>query len=316
MRRILRVTVASLITTALAVSSAAGACTPARPGVDAPLALVLSGGGAKGAWEAGVAAALIADGAPVRVVAGSSAGALNATVLADGRLDVLERLWRTVSRDRVYHLRPSVFFAGLLPGWLTLVTLDSAGSLLDPAPLRELIAASIDFDRVRASAVRAVVVATDVARREARLFDNRTITPDVLMAATAVPGLFPPVQVGGERLVDGGLTGRAPVLEALGAGVAVDRALVVVSYATGETGRPPRSMRTTLEEAFETAMTHQIARDVELARLRYPGVDVQTIEPSAALDLRPLDFDAARTAEVFALGQKDGAACVRAWKVD
>ena len=65
---------------------------------------------------------------PVRLVAGSSAGALTAAMLADGRLDRLQALWRSVTREQVYALRPGVLFAGLLPGWLTLLALNGAGS--------------------------------------------------------------------------------------------------------------------------------------------------------------------------------------------
>lgn len=282
--------------------------------LDAPVALVLSGGGAKGAWEAGAAAALIEGGLPVRVVAGSSAGALNAAMLADGRLDRLQAHWRSVTREQVYTLRPSVFFAGLLPGWLTLLALDVAGSLFDPAPLRTLVAGAVDFERVRASPVRLLVVTTDLARREARLFDNATVTVDALMAAAAVPGAFPPVDVDGTLLVDGGLTGRAPVLEALGAGPPVGRAVVLLSYATEERGAPPTRLRRTLEEAFEMAMVHQIRRDVELARLKYPGVDVQVLTPSTPLGLRPLEFDPAATAKALERGRDDAARCLATWR--
>jgi len=290
------------------------ACEPLRGPVEAPVALVLSGGGAKGAWEAGAAAALVEAGLPVRVVAGSSAGALNAAMLADGRLDRLQAHWRSVTREQVYSLRPGIFFAGLLPGWLTLLTLDAAGSLFDPTPLRTLIAGAVDFERVRASPVRLLVVATDLARRQARLFDNATVTVDALMAAAAVPGAFPPVDVGGTLLVDGGLTGRAPVLETLGAGPPVARALVLLSYATEERGEPPTRLRRTLEQAFEMAMVHQIRRDVELARLKYPAVDVQVLTPSAPLGVRPLDFDPAATAAALERGRDDAARCLAVWR--
>ncbi len=290
------------------------ACEPLRGPLDAPVALVLSGGGAKGAWEAGAAVALIEGGLPVRVVAGSSAGALNAAMLADGRLDRLQAHWRSVTREQVYALRPGVFFAGLLPGWLTLLALDRAGSLLDPTPLRALIAGAVDFERVRASPLRLLVVTTDLARREPRLFDNATVSVEALMAASAVPGAFPPVDVDGARLVDGGLTGRAPVIEALEASPDVGRALVLLSYATGERGEPPARLRRTLEEAFEVAMIHQIRRDVELARLKHPAVDVQTLRPSAPLGLRPLDFDPAAMAGALERGRDDGARCLAAWR--
>jgi NTE family protein len=293
---------------------AAAACEPARGPLDAPVALVLSGGGAKGAWEAGAAVALIEAGLPVRLVAGSSAGALTAAMLADGRLDRLQALWSSLSRDQVFGLRPGVFFAGLLPGWLTLLALDQAGSLFDPAPLRDLISTTLDIERVRASPLRLLVVTTDLARRTPRVFDNATVGIDALMAAAAVPGAFPPVAVDGVLLVDGGLTSRAPVLEALGTDVPVGRALVFLSYAADELGQAPTRLRRTLEEAFETAMVHQIRRDAELAAFRHPAVDVQLLAPAAPLLLRPLDFDTAGMAEALARGRADAQGCLERWR--
>jgi NTE family protein len=294
-------------------SAAASPCGPSTRPLDAPTALVLSGGGAKGAYEAGVAAVFVERGLPIRLVAGSSAGALNAAMIADGRMDRLEALWRGLSRARVYSLRTRVLFAGLLPGWLTLLALDRAGSLFNPQPLRELIDASLDLDRVRASPVRLLVVTSDLARREPRLFDNQTITREALMAAAAVPGAFPAVDVGGTLLVDGGLTGRAPVLEALAAEPGVARAVVVMSYAPGERGAPPTTIRRALEEAFEMGMIHQIRRDVELARLKFPGVEVHLLQPSVALALRPLDFDQAGIARALERGRADALACLSGW---
>ena len=255
------------------------------------------------------------QGVPIRLVAGSSAGALNAAMIADGRLDRLESVWRTIRREQVYALRPSVFFAGLLPGWLTLLTLDRAGSLFDHAPLRELVSSTIDFERVRGSSVRILVITADLARRDQRLFDNATVTVDALMAAAAVPGAFPPVEIAGDLLVDGGLTGRAPVLEALERGGAVERVLVVMSYSPDERGRRPTTMRLALEEAFEMAMVHQIRRDTELARLKFPAVDVQLLTPSAPLELRPLDFHPGAMARALELGRRDGVDCASAWRL-
>ncbi len=278
------------------------------------MALVLSGGGAKGAYEAGVAAAFVERGLPIRLVAGSSAGALNAAMIASGRADRLEAMWRSVTREQVYTLRAPVFFAGFLPGWLTMLALSETSSLFDPAPLRDLITASLDFDRIRASPVRLLVTATDLARREKRVFDNRSVTVDALMAASAVPGLFPPVAVDGALLVDGGLTGRAPVLEALEADASLARVVVVMSYAPAERGAPPTTMRVALEESFELIMVHQIGRDTELARLRFPSVDVQLLTPSAPLLLRPLDFDPDAMVRLLALGRADALACLEAWQ--
>jgi NTE family protein len=155
-------------------------------------------------------------------------------------------------------------------------------------------------------------VTTDLVRREARVFDNQTITHDALIAAVAVPGLFPPVELNGASLVDGGLVARAPILEALESGVAVQRAIVTMSYAAAERPNPPRRLRDVLEETFETFMVHQIRRDAELARLRH-HIDVEVVEPSAPLLLRPLEFDPVALGDALARGRADGARCLDAW---
>jgi NTE family protein len=292
-------------------------CEPSRlgrPPSEVPTALIFSGGGAKGAWEAGVAAVLIAKGVPIRLVAGTSAGALNATIVAAGQVNQLEELWRSITREQVYRLRPSVVFAGLLPGWLTLWRVNVAGSLFDPSPLRALIEARLDLERVRRSPVRLVIVTADLGRRAKRLFDNHSVSVDALMGSVAMPGAFPPARVDGAWLVDGGLTGRAPVLDALEAGPEVERAVVVMSYAEGEQGAPPTTIRRALEEALEMGMTSQIRRDVELARLRYPRVEVQLLVPAAPLDLRPLDFEPEAMARALEQGKADALACLSRWR--
>jgi NTE family protein len=276
-----------------------------------PTALILTGGGAKGAYEAGAVAALAEAGLPIRLVAGSSAGALSAAMIVAGRADRLEATWRSLTRERIYSVRAPTFFAGLLPGWLTLRALSNARSLLDPGPLRELIATSVELERIRSSPIQLVVTTTDLVRREPRVFDNQTVTVDALVAAAAVPGLFPAVEIDGTLLVDGGLTGRAPVLEALEA-APVGRALVLLSYAPEEHEAPPTTIRRAMEEAFETAMLHQIRRDVELARLRHPATEFQILTPSAPLRLRPLEFDSDGIARALALGRADALTCLRA----
>jgi NTE family protein len=287
-------------------------CTRSPGGAGAPTAVILSGGGAKGAYEVGVVAVLAERRVPLRIAAGSSAGALSAAMLVAGRTDRLETMWRSIRREQVYSIRAPIFFAGLLPGWLTLLAVNGSSSLLDPQPLRELISTSLDLERVRSSSVRLLVTATDLVRKETRAFDNQTVTVDVLMAAAAVPGAFPPVMVDGAVLVDGGLTSRAPVIEALQQ-TKVARALVVVSYAPGEPAEPPTTMRGALDAAVETAMLHQIRRDVELARLTHSGVGVQMLAPSAPLHVRPLEFEPEGLARLVDLGRADATACLRAW---
>jgi NTE family protein len=306
-----RAAIALIVLALAAPPSALATCIPITTGRDLPTTLVLSGGGAKGAYEAGAVAALAEHGLPIRLVAGSSAGALTAAMVVAGRADRLEATWRAITQDQVYAMRAPTFFAGLLPGWLTLRALRNTTSLLDPRPLRELITATVEIERIRSSSIGLVVMATDLTRRAPRVFDNQTVTVNALVAATAVPGLFPAVDVDGALLVDGGLTGRAPVLEALEA-TPVERALVVLSYSADEHGTRPTTFSRSMEEAFETAMLHQINRDIELARLKHPTTDVQILTPSAPLRLRPLEFDSSAIARALALGRADAETCLRA----
>src|SRR4029453_2878789 len=85
-----RVAVA-LVVLALGVPRGAIAtCIPIATGRDVPTALILTGGGAKGAYEAGAVAAFVEGGLPIRLVAGSSAGALSAAMIVAGRADRLQ----------------------------------------------------------------------------------------------------------------------------------------------------------------------------------------------------------------------------------
>jgi hypothetical protein len=70
-----------------------------------------------------------------------------------------------------------------------------------------------------------------------------------------------------------------------------------------------------LEEAFETAMVHQIRRDVELARLRYPALEIQLLVPTSPLLLRPLDFEAAAMNRALEQGRADALTCAGRWGV-
>src|SRR5262249_11068340 len=159
--------------------------------------------------------------------------------------------------------------------------------LLDPAPLRATLARHIDLERVRSAPVAILVVATDLVSGGPRRFDNASLTFDALLASATVPGLFPAVSVDGALLVDGGVIPRARLLELLAAHP-LDRLLVVAPYAS----ESPRdaTLQSVLERAMELALTREITRDVELARLRHPRVDVQVLAPSLPLRVRPLDF--------------------------
>ena len=273
----------------------------------ARLGVVFAGGGAKAAYEAGLGLALRERGIVPTAVGGTSAGAISAVLVATGEADRLAELWRTIRREDVYAYRAPAVLGGLLPGWFSLQVLAGARGLLDPAPLRATLARHIDLERVRSAPVALLVVATDLVSGGPRRFDNASLTFDALIASATVPGLFPAVSVEGDLLVDGGVIQRAPLLELL-AVHPLDRLLVVAPYAS----ESPRdaTLQSVLERAMELALTREIARDVELARLRHPRVDVQVLAPSLPLRVRPLDFDGPRLAGLIELGRADGRQCL------
>jgi len=286
----------------------ARACEPSpRAPAGLRIGLVLSGGGAKAAYEAGLALALRERGVVPAAVAGTSSGSLNAALLAAGETERLAALWRSLRREDVFAYPAATVFGGLLPGWLGLIPLLHARAVLDPAPLRRTIEREVDFARLRASPIRLLVLAADLVSGEPRRFDNASLTVDALVASATVPGLFPAVPAEGGVLVDGGVVQRAPTLELLDA-ERLDRLLVVLGSGgdelRGETIQP------VIERAFELAQAREVRRDVELARFRHPGVEIRVVQPSAPLRLRPLDFDGPRLASLLDLGRRDGLACL------
>jgi NTE family protein len=282
---------------------------PARDVAGDRLGVVFAGGGAKAAYEAGLALALGERGLVPAAVGGTSAGAINAVLLATGDAERLAELWRTMRREDVFAYRAPAVLGGLLPGWLALRVLAGARGLLDPAPLRASLARHVDLDRIRTAPVAVLVVATDLVSGTARRFDNATLTLDALLASATVPGLFPPVATDGRLLVDGGVVQRAPVLELLAAH-RLDRLLVVAAYSSD--APEEATLQPVVERAVELALIREIARDVELARHRHPGVEVRVLFPSAPLRVRPLDFDGARLGPLVDLGRLDGRRCLDA----
>lgn len=279
-------------------------------------ALVLSGGGAKAAYEVGVVQAFREKAVRLEVVAGTSAGALVAAMVAAGDHEALETLWRATTTGDVYRGPGSNPLATLLyylePTFLTFWRLDRQGAIFDTAPLRRLIEERIDFARIRGSPTRLLVVANDLRSLGRRVFDNATVSPDALMASLSIPIAFPPVYRDGEVLVDGGLTEPAPILETLERfGHRLDRAFAVFIHDPRPPDGPERlTLRDVIDRTIELMIAHGVARDTELARLRHPEVEIRVIRPSAPLGIRPLEFRPEDAARAIEQGRRDGLACL------
>jgi NTE family protein len=225
-------------------------------------ALVLPGGGARGAFQVGVLKALaelMPKGSPnpFNVISGTSAGAINSVVLASKarrfRVAVaeLDRVWRNFRCHHVYRTDNLTMLKSSLH-WLASIVLGgfivgTPRSLLDNAPLRALLSRNIRFPRIQDAIDRgfldavAVTAASYDSARSASFFQaarayhpwSRTrrfgvrgeLHLDHLMASIAVPMIFPPVQLEGEYFGDGAMRQATPLSPAIHLGA--DRILVI-----------------------------------------------------------------------------------------
>ena len=209
------------------------------------VALILQGGGALGAYQAGVYQALAEANLHPDWVAGISIGAINSALIAgnspEKRVERLRTFWETVSaqpfglpflaalegRDEFTHSlinhvssvaaliggAPGFFQPRVPPPFLHPNGTPEALSYYDVAPLRGTLEALVDFDRINADAVRFSVGAVNVRTGNFVYFDNTThqICPEHVMASGSLPPGFPPTEIEGECYWDGGLVSNTPL---------------------------------------------------------------------------------------------------------
>jgi NTE family protein len=211
------------------------------------VALVLQGGGALGAYQAGVYEALRESGINPNWISGISIGAINAAIIAGNsentRVDRLQRFWNQVTSDVPWSwLEPARF--GLARGdgarrllnrfsatqalasgakgffaarpinpWLQPDGTNEATSFYDTGELKSTLERLVDFDMINAGVTRFSVGAVNVRTGNFAYFDNTThgIRPEHVMASAALPPGFPAVEIEGEYYWDGGLVSNTPL---------------------------------------------------------------------------------------------------------
>jgi NTE family protein len=173
------------------------------------IALVLSGGGGLGAYQAGAYAALEHSGARPNWLAGTAIGAVNAAIIAGNlpheRTFRLRQFWHELSRRITRRSsgpasrRVRQWLARRLPANCGLTGRDAAAAALSVEELRGLLRGATDFDRINSGAVRLVLGAVNLATGAETYFDNdrHVLGPEHVLASTALPGL-PPTAIGGQ----------------------------------------------------------------------------------------------------------------------
>lgn len=279
-------------------------------------AFVLSGGGARGAFQVGALRALLEHGERPQVIVGTSIGAWNGAMLArDPSLATLDRLadlWRDahpvrvlLGRDPVVGARPQAVRGMLL---LSAAQRVAAGhpSLYGDAGLQQFVVKSLgEGATFEDLAVPLRVIATDMTRGLRAVLDSGPLGPAVL-ASSAIPGVFPPVRIGDTMYMDGGAVDNASLETALLLGA---RRIFVIDVGLdpllagpwGEAGSPPKTSRRrraslaltmadVLERTVQVTSHYHLHRAIERAPR---GVQIHLINAARGARGGSLEFDKA-----------------------
>jgi NTE family protein len=204
------------------------------------IALVLQGGGALGAYQAGVYQALHENGMEPDWVCGVSIGAINSAIIAgnppERRLERLRTFWDRITARKVWHYtpdgdvyrkarnmtsswmtttmgQPGFFKPHDMNPWFSPAGAKSATSYYDTEPLRETLLELVDFDLINSQKIHFAVGAVNVLTGNFLYFDNKkeVIGPEHVMASGALPPALPMVKIGTDHFWDGGIVSNTPL---------------------------------------------------------------------------------------------------------
>jgi NTE family protein len=249
--------------------------------------LALQGGGSHGAFTWGVLDRLLEEPwLRIEAISGTSAGAMNAAVLADGWTQdgaagakaALDSYWRLVARGAAFSPLQRSPLDRLLGRW----SLDSSPAYLgfdlmtrvfspyhlNPLglnPLRTILAQSIDFDRLARSSIKLFITATSVRTGRGRIFRNAEISADVLMASACLPTMFQAIEIDGEHYWDGGFAGNPTITPLIRESDAHDTILVQIN--PRERTDIPRTATDVLDRLNEISFNSPLMKELRMMAL-------------------------------------------------
>lgn len=259
---------------------------PTRP---RPISVGLQGGGAHGAFEWGVLDRLLeVPELEVKALTAASAGAMNAVVLAAGLAGgdgprggqaALERFWRGVNQagGRNVFGDSGIWTAAFNPQWVQsnpfyryfeglLVT--SSPYEFNPFnlnPLREVLREAVDFEAVRQGPLSLFIAATDVSSGKIRIFTEKELSEEAVLASAALPYLFQAVEVEGRAYWDGGYLANPPLWPLFYAEAPQDVLIVMLNPLQRQA--PPRSAGEIMDRLNE--ITFNAALSAELRSVAF-----------------------------------------------
>ncbi|MEP3278846.1 MAG: patatin-like phospholipase family protein [Stappiaceae bacterium] len=301
----------------------------ARKKTPKPVNFALQGGGAHGAFTWGVLDKFLEDGrVQINAITGTSAGAMNAVVMADGACrdgedgarEALETFWRNVStagNASVIKRSPLDVLFGqwsldASPAYLAFDIMTRFASPyefnpLDINPLRDLVGELVNFDNVRkCRSIDLFVAATNVHTGKIKVFEKDEITLDAVMASACLPHLYQAVEIDDTPYWDGGFMGNPPLYPLFYHTDVADTILVqinpVARYETPKTAREILNRMneitfnsTLLRELRAVEFVSRLIDEGSLSQEQYSKVHIHRI--SSDKDLNPLSASSKFNAE-------------------
>ncbi|MGB1697212.1 MAG: patatin-like phospholipase family protein [Thermoplasmatota archaeon] len=269
-------------------------------------ALVLSGGGAKGAYQLGAYIGLHQQGYAPDCLVGTSVGAINGAFIASGSSpEEMRRAWLDIEG----HVSKWRRDAWRFKSW---------SSLASTEPLRKYLQARIDWDALNGPGIPFTCTAVNTATGEIANWTREELTVEHLLASSAIPGLFPPITIGGQQFFDGGVVNNTPLRPAIRAGAT--HVLAIMAHplqrcVPEEARNIPEVLARVTELHHYQALNREIRRGLEsneflkkhrFWRKRRP-IAFRWMGPSEPLEGNLMDFKRAKIASWLARGEADGA---------
>jgi NTE family protein len=279
-------------------------------------ALVLPGGGGRGAYQVGVARALFEKGITFDYAFGTSIGAINATMLAQGDLERLGELWSTARLIDLFRLPLPAQLAGMVFG--------TKLGILDPTPMERIIRKEVNFEKLKASPIEVGFFTTDLCSLKTRMITSNDIKSqdelvEVLMASSAIPLVFPPRPLDGEGMwIDGGLVRNTPMEASIDLGA---EEIYVVLLHPASINTCPSSMFGVLSRCLDIMLDASANRELKSIRFfnelikdrttvsehakAQRTVNIKIFQPHQPVNLNLLEFNPAISRQLMQSGYEE-----------
>ncbi|HEX5998350.1 MAG TPA: patatin-like phospholipase family protein [Hyphomicrobiaceae bacterium] len=249
--------------------------------------LALQGGGSHGAFTWGVLDRLLEEPwLKIDAISGTSAGAMNAAVLADGWTTggasgaraALDAYWERVASAAEFSPLQRTPLDRLLGRWTldtspVFIGFDLMSRVFSPYdlnpggynPLTAILEESIDFKRLAQSPIKLFVTATNVRTGRGRVFRNAELTPEVLLASACLPTMFQAVEIDGEPYWDGGFAGNPTITPLVRESNAQDTILIQIN--PRERPGTPRSAAEIINRLNEVSFNATLMKELRMIAL-------------------------------------------------